>query len=418
MIEQAFRSTRVARRLQGSLLGVGFDDLVAYLVERGHPVSTIQVYVQSAEHFINWLQRTHRTIESVDETVVQRFLKNHLPHCQCPLPCCTTVHQVRASLHHLLVILRKTKRIQRLVQPEATPASTLVDRFVAHLHNERGAAVATCAISARIAREFLADQFQGGEINFAHVTASGIVSFFAERGDRWTPDSTKVAASCLRRFLRYLVMIGRVDARLVYAVPKIAGWRLASVPRFLTEKQVNALLHAFDRSTSVGLRGYATTMCLARLGLRACEVSALTLDDIDWRGGTITVPATKSRREDTLPLPKSVARAIAAYLLRGRPTVDTRQLFVRHATPAGATGPAIVRIAASNGGKLAGFSDRMVSPNVLRHTIATRLIHSGATMKEIADVLRHRSIDTAAIYAKVDMDMLRKVAAPWPGRGR
>lgn len=204
----------------------------------------------------------------------------------------------------------------------------------------------------------------------------------------------------------------------MHAVPKIAGWRLASIPRLLNDAQVAALLASFDRSTPVGLRGYATTMCLARLGLRACEVSALTLDDIDWRAGTITVPATKTKRADVLPLPEPVARAILAYLRRGRPEASTRQIFVRHATPSGATGPGIVRAAVRLAGARVGLAETLASPNVLRHTVATRLLRSGATMKEVADVLRHRSIDTAAIYAKVDIDALRKVAAPWPKGAR
>jgi site-specific recombinase XerD len=198
----------------------------------------------------------------------------------------------------------------------------------------------------------------------------------------------------------------------------MAQWRLASVPRVLDDAQVDALLASFDRSTPVGLRGYATTICLARLGLRACEVAALTLDDIDWRAGTITVPATKTRRAGVLPLPASVARAILAYMRRGRPAVQTRQIFLRHATPAGAAGPGVVRAAVRGAGARIGLAPALAGPNVLRHTVATRLLRSGATMKDVADVLRHRSIDTASIYAKVDIDTLRKVAAPWPRRAR
>jgi len=271
-------------------------------------------------------------------------------------------------------------------------------------------------------REFLAQQFGEDDVDFFGIEPGAIVRFFAARGGRWSPGSMKVAATSLRRFFRYLQMIGRADTRLAHAVPKIAGWKLASVPRILTDAQVAALLASFDRSTPVGLRGYATTMCLARLGLRACEVSALTLDDINWRAGTITIPATKTKRADVLPLPAPVARAIVAYLRRGRPVVSTRQIFVRHSTPMGATGPGIVRAAVRDAGARAGlgaaFATGAVGPNVLRHTVATRLLRSGSTMKDVADVLRHRSIDTAAIYAKVDVGALRKVAAPWPGRTR
>jgi integrase/recombinase XerD len=416
MIEQAFRSKRVAQRLRNSPLGSGFDDFVGYLVERGHPVSTIQAYVQAAEHFTNWLRRTHREIDAVNSAVVQQFLFRHLPRCRCSAPRSRTVKQVRSSLRHLLFVLIETGRAMPEVTSAASPTEILIEGFVAHMRNVQGAAFATRTSSVRYAREFMADQFHRGKPDFSRVKSSSIVSFFASRAERWTPGSMKVAASCLRRFFRYLQVIGLTDTRLVHAVPRIAGWRLSTIPRALTDSQVEALLQSFDRSTAVGQRDYASTICLARLGLRACEVSALTLDDVHWRLGTITVPATKSRRADTLPLPVEVARAILAYLRHGRPKVRTRQLFVRHATPAGSTGPEIIRVATAKAGKLAGISDGPVSPNVLRHTMATRLLRSGATMKEVADVLRHRSIDTAAIYAKVDVSMLRAVAAPWPGR--
>jgi integrase len=227
----------------------------------------------------------------------------------------------------------------------------------------------------------------------------------------------KIAAASLRRFFHYLQAIGRIDDRLARAVPTIAGWKLASVPRVLTEEQVKVVLASFDRSMPVGLRGYATTVCLAHLGLRSCEVAALTLDDIDWRAGTITVPATKTRRADVLPLPAPVAQAIWAYLQHGRPAAPTRRLFLRHATPSGApVGANIVRNAVRMACVRAGLSASSVTPHMFRHTIATRLVRSGATMKEVADVLRHRSIDSAAIYAKLDIGALREVAAPWPRR--
>ncbi len=422
MIEDVFRSARVVHRLRGSRLGSAFDDLVAYLSERGHPPSTIQQYVQGVEHFDGWLRRSRREVAMVDETVVDKFLKRHLPRCQCPPPCSTSVHQVRTALRHLLVVLRRTGRVPAAPKVEALVVEKIVEEFTAHLRDARGAANATCVSSAHYVREFLADQFGHEQIDFSSVESSAIVEFFAVRAGRWSPGSMKVAATSLRRFFRYLQMTGCADARLVHAVPRIAQWRLASVPRVLTDAQVAALLASFDRSTPVGLRGYATTMCLARLGLRACEVSALTLDDIDWRAETITIPATKTRRADVLPLPAPVARAILAYLRRGRPAVGTRQIFVRHSTPIGATGPGIVRAAVRSAGARAGiaaaFAAGAVGPNVLRHTVATRLLRSGATMKDVADVLRHRSIDTSAIYAKVDVAALRKVAAPWPARAR
>ena len=256
MIEHVFCSARVVRRLRGSQLGLAFDDLVAYLSERGHAASTIRQYVQGVEHFDGWLRRTRRAVESVDEPLVNDFLRRHLARCQCPPPCSTTVHQVRTSLHHLLVVLRRTGRVPAS-GGERRPPRMIVEGFTTHLRDTRGAANATCGYSARYAREFLADQFGHEEIDFSGVESSAIVAFFAARGDRWSPGSMKVAATSLRRFFRYLQMVGLADARLARAVPKIAGWQLASVPRVLTDAQVIAMLASFDRSTPVGLRGYA-----------------------------------------------------------------------------------------------------------------------------------------------------------------
>jgi integrase/recombinase XerD len=419
MIEHIFRSARVLRRLRTSVFFDTIDDYVTYLTERGHPPSTIQQYVQAVEHFGGWLRRTRCAVERANEQVIERFVHGHLARCACPPPCSTSVHQVRASLRHLHIVLRCTQRVVALPSRAVSQGETLVREFEAHLRQERGAAEVTCVYSARYAREFIAECFGDKVPQFSRVRASTITGFLAARADRWTPGSMKVAAVSLRRFFRYLEMVGQIDAGLARAVPTIAGWRLASVPRVLTDQQVTALLASFDRSTPIGLRGYATTLCLARLGLRACEVSALTLDDVNWRAGTLTIPATKTRRADVLPLPTAVARAILAYLRRGRPPTKTRQIFVRH-LKLGAThaGPGIVRVAVREAGARAGLAKGSVNPNSLRHTVATRLLRSGATMKDVADVLRHRSIDTAAIYAKVDISALRNVAAPWPGSSR
>ena len=227
----------------------------------------------------------------------------------------------------------------------------------------------------------------------------------------------KVAATSLRSFFRYLQLTGYVDEELARAVPTIPAWRFASVPRVLDDDQVRTILAAFDRRTPIGLRRYASTLCLASLGMRACEVSALTLDDIDWRAATLRVPATKTRHADILPLPGRVARAILAYLRRGRPNTTERQIFVSHAPPGMLAGPAVVRNAVRMACAQAGL-DPHIGPHAFRHTLATRLLRSGASLKDVADALRHGSIDTAAIYAKVDISTLRDVAAPWPRRMR
>lgn len=411
MMETYFRSARVKARLRRSHLGSVVDDLVAHLAARGHAQATVQQYLQAVEHFDRWLRRTHCPVTDVNEATVRRFLEKHLPRCQCPPPRTRTLHQARAALKHLLAVLRQTGRT--LLEPLETPAAKLVAEFAMHLRDRRGATRSTCTYYIRYAQEFLDDQFGTGAIDFSQATPAAITAFLGARHGRWCTASMKVAATALRSFLRYLWMTGHTRQELACAVPRIPLWRLSSVPRVLDDAQVHAVLTSFDRNTPIGLRGYASTLCLALLGMRTSEVSVLTLDDIDWRAATIRVPATKTRRADILPLPDPVARAILAYLRRGRPQTKIRQIFVRHAPPGALAGPAVVRNAVRLACARAGLDPR-IGPHAFRHTVATRMLQAGASLKEVADILRHRSIDTTTVYAKVDLTALRDVAAPWP----
>ena len=416
MIEEYFRSTRVRDRLAHSELGAVFEDLVEYLRTRGHPVSTIQQYVQAVEHFDGWLRRARVPTASIDEESVQRFLRKHIPRCQCPPPRCHTIPQTRAALAHLLLVLRQTGRVPSERRSD-TPTDAVVAGFVTHLLDRRGAAASTAAARACYVHEFLAEEFGTDPIEVTRIDVAAATAFLVARRGRWCTGTMKAAATALRSFFRYLELERGGGGELVASVPTLPGWKLASVPRVLDETEVHAILNAFDRRTPIGRRSYASTMCLAYLGLRTCEVAALSLDDIDWRAGTVRVAATKSRRADVLPLPEPVARAILAYLRRGRPKTSIRQIFVRHAPPGASAGPGVVRNAVRLACAHAGL-DPHIGPHALRHTVATRLLRRGASMKEIADVLRHRSIDTAAIYAKVDLGTLGEVAARWPGRIR
>jgi len=219
----------------------------------------------------------------------------------------------------------------------------------------------------------------------------------------------------LRCFLRSLQLQGLCDARLVASVPSVRSWKLSHIPRLLSEEQLRLLLVSFDRSKGLGRRDYAMALCMAHLGLRAGEVARLCLDDIDWRNGILRIEGGKGRRCHILPLPAELGRAVVAYLKRGRPYTAHRRLFLRHTAPvgeplrAGAVARAIWR-AHQRGQVGAAWK----GSHALRHTAATRLLHAGASLKEIADILGHRNIDSTAIYAKVDLPRLTEVALPWP----
>jgi site-specific recombinase XerD len=183
----------------------------------------------------------------------------------------------------------------------------------------------------------------------------------------------------------------------------------------MTDRQLQEFLATFDRTTAVGRRDYAMALCQAILGLRVSEVAVLRLEDIDWRAGTLRVVSSKTHRAREVPLVARVGRAIAQYLRRGRPATACRNLFVRHrllhGTPV--TKALIREVMRSAYAKVDGCR-HLTGTHVLRHTAATRMHQRGASLKELADVLGHRSIETTALYAKVDLPRLAAVALPWP----
>jgi integrase len=209
-------------------------------------------------------------------------------------------------------------------------------------------------------------------------------------------------------------MSGDRVSLLATAIPRAAHWRLASLPDVLTDAEIDELLRSFDQPFPSRRRAYAMVRCLIDLGLRSSEVVNLSLEDINWADGTISLFGTKGRRSDILPLPAATGSAITAYLREERPQTANRAIFVRHVAPYDEPiEKGVVKRAVLAGYRRCGWARTGV--HILRHSVASRLLRTGAPMKEIADVLRHRSLDTSAIYAKVDLTKLAAVALPWPG---
>ena len=220
----------------------------------------------------------------------------------------------------------------------------------------------------------------------------------------------------MRSYSRFRALLGD-DTRLLSAsLPAIANWPRRHPPKVLTDSQIEHFLHAFDLTDPVGLRDYAIARCLLDLGLRGDEATHLTLDAVDWRNGIVTLHRTKSQRMQHLPLPVQTGEALARYLRDGRPQTDSRALFIRHRAPFGVPlGVAAIRNAMNRAFSRCALADRFCNTHVLRRSMATRLQKTGVSIKEIADLLRHRDVNTARVYARVDLERLRTVALPWPG---
>jgi site-specific recombinase XerD len=223
--------------------------------------------------------------------------------------------------------------------------------------------------------------------------------------------------SAFRSFFRFLFQKGELQANLAASVPMVANWRLSTVPKYLARKEVKRVLKACDRRTAVGRRDYAILLLLARLGLRAGEVVRLQLEDIDWRAGEILIRG-KGLLHDRMPLPADVGEALASYLRRDRPACRTRRVFVCTNSPRrGFAHPSTLSKIVRQALARADLHPPRKGAHVLRHSLATSMLHSGATMEEIGEVLRHRDPNTTEIYAKVDFESLRSLAQPWPMGG-
>jgi site-specific recombinase XerD len=223
-----------------------------------------------------------------------------------------------------------------------------------------------------------------------------------------------VTVPALRVFLRWIHQRGTTARSLAGCVPAVAASRLATVPKSLPGEQVESLLQRCDRSTLIGRRDYAILLLLARLGLRAGDVVAMELDDLDWEGGELLVRG-KGGRQDRLPLPRKVGAAVAAYLRHGRPRCSTRRVFVRARAPhRGFCSSVAVSNIVQRGLERAGIEPPRKGAHTLRHALACTMLRRGASLAEIGQILRHRSPDTTAIYAKVDIAALRRLALAWP----
>lgn len=411
MLEEIIRKPHVRRHLEGNLLAELIVAYVRHLKRRGHTESVIRAYLSAVEHFGCWLRRSRRTAVALDATTVSEFLTRHLPRCRCPGRRPRRLIVVRAALHQLL----RVSLCPSATTIAATPVDAAVSAFDLHLQQTCGLAPATRLYFTRYVLELLRDRFASGPVELEKLTLDDITSFVTARAVHLVPGSTLTVVVAIRGFLRYLQLRGIAAAHWIDGLPRVASWRLASIPDVLSDGQLRDLLGVFDRATATGRRDYAIAVCFTHLALRAGEVARISLDDIEWRSRVLTVAAGKGRHSDRLPLPSHVVTALSDYLRHARPTTGERRVFVHHRAPLGTPlGVSGVRGAMRRAYARAGFDPRMTGTHVLRHTAATHLLRAGASMKQIADVLRHRSLDTSAIYAKVDRAALSGVALPWP----
>jgi integrase/recombinase XerD len=364
------------------------EGFAAELTARGYTDLSLANQLRLMADLSRWLVARRIAVADLDDLVVGRFLaKRRRTHTQ---------FVSQRALDPLLGFLVEHDVLTKL-SPLAPPRRGELAAYEQYLVEERRVTPARRAVCLKVAEDFLSDKL------VSKLVSADVTRFVA----RVTPDKL----SALRSLLRFLFVSSRCRSNLVYAVPSSPNWRQRSLPQGLEPFEVRAILATCDRRTLVGLRDYAALLLMVRLGLRAGEVAAVKLDEIDWRLGEIAI-CGKGRSRGRLPLPVDVGHAIARYLKAATRDRATRTVFVRCRAPYTAMGVGGIQGIAQSAFRGAGIMHG--SAHRLRHTAATQMLRQGASLTEIAQVLRHQHVNTTALYAKVDHDALRMLARQWP----
>lgn len=376
------------------------------LIERRYAPNTARAYLCCVAHFARWSRRRQLDLGDLDHEA-DRFVEEHLPHCNCPDRVQRSSHQIRAALQHLMKPVLAGAGVES-VNHRVDPVEDALRRFDEHMLQARGLAESTRLRRLTIVRSLAC--------NTASLlpTTDELRRFLAQEFSRVSPVSASAVTTALRGYLHFRTFEGDRVEHLLPIISSPARWHLAPLPQTLSRAEVDQLLNAFPPELPSRLRSYAIVRCLVDLGLRGREVISLNLEDIDWVAGILRIVKCKSRRVDVMPLPQTTGSAIAAHLRSERPLTANRRVFVRHVAPLDEpVGPDVVRRAVREAYRRCGLPYTRV--HILRHTMASRMLNSGGSLKEVADVLRHRELSTTLIYAKVDIGRLSAVAMPWPG---
>jgi site-specific recombinase XerD len=404
--------SRLFRCLKNGLHGQHIERYATRLIEEGLAREGTWRCLNVVSGLLDWIAKRRCKLADIDEHMVERYLRHRARR---------QLIQAgdRAALKRWLSVLREEGAIAPAAAPPLTPHDRIFKAFEDYLRTERGLTPRSIVRHLPIIRRFLHEVCPAGDDDLGKISQESVIGYIERHARDWSPKTGKAMCWSLRAFLRYLHHRGLNPRALAGCVPSIRRWKLATLPTHLPAAQVQKALDSCDRATAIGQRDYAILMLLAKLGLRAGEVATLTLDDIDWRAGEMLIRA-KGRQRTRMPMPPDVGAAVVAYLRDGRPTSSCRRLFLRMAAPhvGFASGCAITMIAkgALDRASVRGCAHR--GAHIFRHSLATELLRSGATLTEIGQLLRHEDHDTTRIYAKVHVEALRTLSLPWPGGSR
>jgi len=417
MFEQFTKMPRIIKRLQKSKFKNTLDQYINYLISKSYSDGSIISRLNVLEHFFNWLEsKKISPKKQLDESLVNIFINKHIPSCQCsrPAPKCRDI--LMAALHIFLNMQREYGKITVKSKP-ASKKDKLINEFNNHLINNCGLSENTRRYHVKNVRVFLDQFFRKKPIRFSYLTPKNVQEFLYSNLEhyRYKRSTFGLFIYSIRSFFKFLKLNGIGNKMLIESLPRIIEWKSGNLPDSLNKDELKKFLRLFDRKTALSKRNYAIVTCIIELGLRANEVAHLKLDAINWRNRTINLPRGKTRQEYVLPMTQPIIDAIIDYLKHGRPETTAREVFVYHHAPTQGKGilPHLVTKIIFKAIRRLGLTPTSAGSNLLRRTFATNLLQKGSSIKEISDLLRHRSIDTTTIYTKVDFHGLTQVPLPW-----
>ena len=380
----------------------------------GYARHTLYTKHAALRKFVSWWRRRKRPRSGPNEAEVAEFMEGALKLAKG--------HRCLAStaLAGFLEHLRHHEVIPRCIpRTHDTTSSRLERSYTDYLRQEKGLAELTVLTYLQVVPALLSFiKERLGTTAVRRMDASLIRAFLLERAQNRSSEFVRLLSISLRSFLRFLHLRGLIQRDLTVAIPSVRKWSQADVPKKLTPEEVKRVIDTPDRKTEKGRRDYAILLLLAKLGLRSSEVISLKLEDIRWRRGEIVIRG-KGSRLDVLPLPRDVGAAIVQYLRLDRGARQTEQVFLRKNAPrVPFTGPASIGHIVREHMALAGVErPKHIAAHLFRHTLASRMLQQGANLREISEVLRHRSLTSTEIYAKINMIALNEVVRPWPAHG-
>ena len=401
----------VSEQQRESALGAHINTFKSIVSDLGYSPSTIRSQLNLLRSFTKWVQGNHVVIAKIDEGSTDRFLTES-----------GRKGAIRRgdnrTLHRFLDHLRVEGAIPLPEPPlNESPLTDLKSRYEDYLLKERGLSTVTGSRYWPYIQRFLVSRFGDNPMRFCELCPQDIDRFILRHAHERTPKAAQLMVSAMRSFLRFLFRYGETRRDLSAAVPTVPTWRLSEVPKYIKPEEIELILEACDQTTSVGRRNYSILLLIARLGLRAGEIVALELGDINWRTSEFTIRG-KGQSCDRLPLPQSAGEALAIYLKNDRPECSTRRVFVRTRAPhRGFKDSTTVSTIVRRTVERSGLSTPSKGAHLLRHSLATGMLRKGASMAEIGELLRHRSPNSTEIYAKVDIEGLRSIARVWPEKG-